>query len=265
MIIVICLKKLDRQTKRSIKQHYSLLEFKKSQIKKSIPQLGTADVLLFELDISMIFNVKNNIIYKYLKSQDLTSIKVVWVYESSKYKNLIDNVNVFLRKFPLLYHKNIDEALEIQEEREKDIKTKFEPLSFVDEDISMFLGTSKHATRLEELQQSLITLIDEYKDEEKKHKSLITDYSEQLSKLHEENKRLSEELKKIEVGLEQKPACFQCLEKRKEPEEKEKIDIIVKAKKIFVSSSTRGVVEVVDFKGALDRRKHLTALKKKYS
>jgi len=260
MIVVICLKKLDRQTKRSIKQHYSLLEFKKSQINKSIPELGTADVLLFELDISMIFNVKNNPIYKYLKSQDLTSIKVVWVYESSKYKNLIDNVNVFLRKFPLLKHKNIDDAISIQEEKELDIKSKFEPQFFIDEDCII--------PRLEELQQSLIALIDEYRDEEKKHKSLIADYAEQLSKLHEENKMLSEELKKKaiqdelkNIGLEAKEET-QAEDHSKEPE---KIDIIVKAKKIFVSSNTRGVVEVVDFRGALDRRKHLTALKKKYA
>ena len=52
------MKRLDRATKRAIKKHYSLLEFKRSQIKKSIPQLGDADILLFELDISMIFNVK---------------------------------------------------------------------------------------------------------------------------------------------------------------------------------------------------------------
>ena len=184
MIIVICLKKLDRQTKKAIKQHYSLLEFKKSQINKSIPELGTADVLLFELDISMIFNVKNNIIYKYLKSQDLTSIKVVWVYESSKYKNIIDNVNVFLRKFPLLKHKNIDDALTIQEEKELDIKSKFEPSTDAQK------LTDSTLARLEELQQSLIALIEDYKDEEKKHKSLISSYAEQLSKLHEENEKL---------------------------------------------------------------------------
>jgi len=254
MIIVICLKKLDRQTKRSIKQHYSLLEFKKSQIKKSIPQLGTADVLLFELDISMIFNVKNNIIYKYLKSQDLTSIKVIWVYESSKYKSLISNVNIFLRKFPLLYHKNIDEALAIQQEKERDIKTKFEPMP-VDEDSIL--------PRLEELQQSLIVLIEEYRDEEKKHKTLITSYAEQLSKLHEENTKLQEKLDTEEQKHSQEKLSTdaQKLEEQKEPE---KIDIIIKAKKIFVSSSTKGVLETVSFKNTLDRRKHLTALKKKY-
>ena len=62
MIIVIALKKLDRNTKRSIKSFYSMLEFKKSQIKKSISELGDADVLLFELDISMIFNIRKLVV-----------------------------------------------------------------------------------------------------------------------------------------------------------------------------------------------------------
>ena len=263
MIIVICLKKLDRETKRSIKQHYSLLEFKKSQINKSIPELGDADVLLFELDISMIFNVKNNIIYKYLKSQDLTSIKVVWVYESSKYKNLIDNVNVFLRKFPLLKHKNIDDALLIQEEKERDIKSKFEPIEFLSTDDCTL-------PRLEELQQSLIALIEDYKDEEKKHKSLITSYSEQLSKLHEENKKLEEELQ-----LREEPKFLGTRMQEEKEEEHKKKDIYLKkpnetfkflihGRTIQVSSNISGIIYSEAFKTTKDRIILMKKLKQKF-
>jgi len=249
MIIVIALKKLDRNTKRAIKKHYSLLEFKKSQIKKSIPQLGDADVLLFELDISMIFNIRNNIIYKYLKSQDLTSIKVVWVYESTKYKNLIDNVNVFLRKFPLLHHKNIDEALEIQEERERDIKSKFEPEP-----------EEEHDVNFEKLQDVLTELITDYKHQQEKHQQTIKDYVEQLNKLKDENERLNEELKKIDVKQQLQKIG---LEAKEEPEP-ETFELIVKGKKIFVNSNLRNVVETVQFKNTLDRRKKMVDLKKKY-
>ena len=263
MIIVICLKKLDRETKRSIKQHYSLLEFKKSQVNKSIPELGTADVLLFELDISMIFNVKNNPIYKYLKSQDLTSIKVVWVYESSKYKNLIDNVNVFLRKFPLLKHKNIDDALLIQEEKERDIKSKFEPIEFLSTDDCTL-------PRLEELQQSLIALIEDYKDEEKKHKSLITSYSEQLSKLHEENKKLEEELQ-----LREEPKFLGTrMQEEKEEEHKKKDTYLKKPNETFkflihgrtiqVSSNISGIIYSEAFKTTKDRIILMKKLKQKF-
>ena len=250
MIIVIALKKLDRNTKRSIKSFYSMLEFKKSQIKKSIPELGDADVLLFELDISMIFNVRNNIIYKYLKSQDLTSIKVVWVYENTRYKNLINDVNVFLRKFPLLQHKNIDEALEIQEERERDIKSKFEPEPEEDHEISF-----------EKLQDVLTELITDYKHQQQKHQQTIKDYVEQLNKLKDENEKLHEELKKIDVKQQLEEVG---LEAKEEPDEPEKHDLIVKGKKIFVNSNIKGVVETVQFKNTLDRRKKMVDLKMKY-
>ena len=242
MIVVITLKKLDKNTKRAIKQHYSLLEFKKSQVKKNIPELGDADILLFELDISMIFNIKNNIIYKYLKSQDLTSIKVVWVYESTKYKNLINNVNVFLRKFPLLHHKNIDEALELQVEKELDIKSKFEP------------PEQDHEINFDKLQDTLTELINDYKQHEQKQKELITEYIEQLQKLQVENDRLHEELKKIDVKQKLQEIGLE------EPEDKkyhkktgETFKYIIDGRTIKVISNMNGVIHAEGFKSSSER------------
>jgi hypothetical protein len=124
MIIIISLKKLGSAQKRNIRKHYSLLEFDKGlHITNTIDAVGKADVLLFELDLSLFFNIKNNVLYKYLQAQDLTKFKIVWVYDSTKYKSLFSGAKFNIRKLPMLVGKTLLEAVEIRAEYDEETKS----------------------------------------------------------------------------------------------------------------------------------------------
>lgn len=123
MIIIISLKKLSTTQKRNIRKHYSLLEFDKGlHITNTIDAVGDADVLLFELDLSLFFNIKNNVLYKYLQAQDLTKFKVVWVYDSTKYKSLFSG-EFNIRKLPMIVGRSLLEAVEIRAEFDQETKS----------------------------------------------------------------------------------------------------------------------------------------------
>lgn len=124
MIIIISLKKLNSTQKKNIRRYYSLLEFDKGlHITKEINQIGDADVLLFQLDLSLFFNIKNNPLYKYLQAQDLTKFKIVWVYDSTKYKSLFSGAKFNIRKLPMLVGRSLLEAVEIRAEYDEDTKS----------------------------------------------------------------------------------------------------------------------------------------------
>lgn len=124
MIIIISLKKLSASSKRNIRKHYSLLEFDKGlHITNTIDAVGNADVLLFELDLSLFFNIKNNAMYKYLLSQNLTKFKIVWVYDSTKYKSLFTGAKFNIRKLPMIVGRTLLEAVEVRAEYDQDTKS----------------------------------------------------------------------------------------------------------------------------------------------
>jgi hypothetical protein len=124
MIIIISLKKLGSTQKKNIRKHYSLLEFDKGlHITNTIDAVGEADVLLFELDLSLFFNIKNNVLYKYLQAQDLTKFKIVWVYDSTKYKGLFSGAKFNIRKLPMLVGRSLLEAVEVRAEFDEENKS----------------------------------------------------------------------------------------------------------------------------------------------
>lgn len=131
MILIVNLKKFSSSQKRNIKRFYSCLEFNYRQHKeKKLTDIGTADVVLFQLDLSVFFSISNNKLFKYLQEQDLTSFKIVFVYERTKYKQVFNkSVKWFVRKFPLLTSKNIEEALDITADHDQETKSRAESLT----------------------------------------------------------------------------------------------------------------------------------------
>lgn len=131
MILIVNLKKFSSSQKRNIKRFYSCLEFNYRHHKdRALTDIGTADVILFQLDLSVFFSISNNKLFKYLQEQDLSKFKIVFVYERTKYKQIFNKgVKWFVRKLPLLTGKNMEEALDITADHDQETKSRAESLT----------------------------------------------------------------------------------------------------------------------------------------
>ena len=229
MIILISLKKLSRADKRAIKQHYSLLEFNKQHLNKKYNELGVADVLLFQLDIGVLGNFKNNIVYKYLKSQDLTTIKVVFIYDKTKYRNIIDNVNYHIRRFPKFKGKCLLEECEKQASIDSKYKSRYEPpkeVKFEDEVEEPKVDTLEQTKRLVEIEAKINDLIAEYKK--------ILNYKQPEEEEEEDEPKI------------------------------ERFKIHLKNNHIIVESDQRGIIEKKKYANSIQRRRYMKDLRKIY-
>jgi hypothetical protein len=128
MMLIVALRKLTDKQKQNIKEHYKTIIFdKRLHLRKSIDKLQ-CEVLVVELDLSRVFSISKNIVLKWLKSQDITDIVTSFIYESTKYKKLFDkNVNYFVRSFPELFQKNIEQEVKDKELADDNVKSKFVP------------------------------------------------------------------------------------------------------------------------------------------
>ena len=126
MMLIVALRKLTDKQKQNIKEHYKTIVFdKRLHLRKSIGKLQ-CEVLIVELDLSRVFSISKNIVLKWLKSQDITDIVTSFIYESTKYKKLFDkHVNYFVRSFPELFQKNIEESVKDKELADDNVKSKF--------------------------------------------------------------------------------------------------------------------------------------------
>lgn len=130
-ILIVNLKKFSSSQKRNIKRFYSCLEFNyKQHGEKKLTDIGSADVVLFQLDLSVFFSISSNKLFKYLQEQDLSKFQICFIYERTKYKQIFDKgVKWFCRKLPLLTGKNIEEALDITAEHDSETKSRAQSLT----------------------------------------------------------------------------------------------------------------------------------------
>ena len=126
MMLIVALRKLTDKQKQNIKEHYKTIVFdKRLHLRKSIGKLN-CEILIVELDLSRVFRISKNIVLKWLKSQDITDIVTSFIYESTKYKKLFDaNVNFFVRAFPELFQRNIEETLHDKQLKDDNVKSKY--------------------------------------------------------------------------------------------------------------------------------------------
>jgi len=130
-ILIVNLKKFSSSQKRNIKRFYSCLEFNyKQHSEKKLTEIGNADVILFQLDLSVFFSIGNNKLFKYLQEQDLSSFKVCFIYERTKYKQVFNkSVRWFCRRLPLLTCKNIEDTLDVQADHDEETKSRAQSLT----------------------------------------------------------------------------------------------------------------------------------------
>jgi len=188
MMLIVALRKLTNKQKQNIKEHYKTLVFdRRLHLRKSIDKL-LCEVLIVELDLSRVFSVSKNVVYKWLKEQNIIDITTAFIYESTKYKKLFDkHVNFFVRSFPELFKKNIEETIKDKELKDEKVKSKYEPHNDIDNDIDIDIATLPIEKRLEIIElrlQALEKLIADPINE--KYEKLVNVKSKIEYKLHEE-------------------------------------------------------------------------------
>jgi hypothetical protein len=129
-MLIVSLRKLSTAQRNNLKKFYKLLVFDhRLHLRKTISQLVKgADVVLIELDLSRVFSISRNIIYKWLKQQDIVNIATTYIYESSKYKSLFkDHINWFIRKLPMLYQRELETVIDDQAYLDQQVKSVYHP------------------------------------------------------------------------------------------------------------------------------------------
>jgi hypothetical protein len=167
-MLIVSLRRLGSAQKNNLKQFYKLLIFDpRLHLRKTISQLVKgADVVLVELDLSRVFSISRNIIYKWLKQQDIVSVATTFIYESSKYKSLFkeninivsvattfiyesskykslfkENINFFIRKLPLLFDRQLEVVIDDQAYLDLETKSVYHPEPEPEEEDSIAVST----------------------------------------------------------------------------------------------------------------------------
>jgi hypothetical protein len=129
-MLIISLRKLSSVQRNNLKKFYKVLIYDpRLHLRKTISQLVKgAEVVLIELDLSRVFSIGRNIVYKWLKQQDIISVATTFIYESSKYKSLFkENINFFIRKLPMLYQREIATVIDDQAYLDQETKSVYHP------------------------------------------------------------------------------------------------------------------------------------------
>ena len=261
MVIIISLKKLTTQQRLEIRRHYSLIKFDATHHQnKGLNQIGSADVIWFDLIPSMLLNLKNNHTYQYLlrNIDQLIKPTVVIVYDKEKFKNLVKPfqkiTNFFLEKFPRLEHKNLNDILcELDKKKPKNLliesPTEVEDNSDVD-----FQELHELFNSLQKKYQRLKVLFDKEKTKNKNLRDNISSQSVEIKTLREQVSVLKKPLKKPELKRETTSS----------EAEAEKITITDEKHSLVVKSNIRGNLENQSYRSRRDRNKKIQQLRKKY-
>lgn len=114
MIIIVTASAIAHNILEKIKESYSVIEFdKRFHLNKNIKQLGKAEVLIVNLDLSSLWSNKNNLALKWLLKNDLDKFTVAWVYKRSKYKKLFNKYRYEMRNMPIVIGRQLRASLEI--------------------------------------------------------------------------------------------------------------------------------------------------------
>jgi len=129
-MLIISLRKLSNTQKNNLKKYYKTIVFdQRLHLRKNIKQLtSVSDVVIVELNLSRVFSITRNLIYLWLKEQNILDIPTAFIYESSKYKGLFkDHVNWFCRKLPLLFDRELEKVIDDQSYLDQETKSIYRP------------------------------------------------------------------------------------------------------------------------------------------
>jgi len=200
-MLLISLRRLSNAQKNNLKQYYKVLIFdQRLHLRKTISQLVQGcDVLLIELNLSRVFSISRNIVYKWLKQQNIVDIATTFIYESSKYKNLFrDNINFFIRKLPMLFDRELEAVIDDQAYLDQETKSIYrpEPEKEEEEDTTVSAGGEIPSDPLAGFERTCPSA----GDEDSTALSTVQDNVKRIDDIQKQIDAVIQRLKALEVG-----------------------------------------------------------------
>jgi hypothetical protein len=230
-MLIISLRKLSNTQKNNLKKYYKTIVFdQRLHLRKNIKQLtSVSDVVIVELNLSRVFSITRNLIYLWLKEQNILDIPTAFIYESSKYKGLFkDHVNWFCRKLPLLFDRELEKVIDDQSYLDQETKSIYRPEP--DEPDEEVHEEEVKITGLEHIQKQIDDVIERLKKLENKEDPCNTP----VNKDH-----------KSETKNEPEP----------EPEPVKKVYLIKQSTKKYIVLCNDEIIKEFSYKNGIEKRK----------
>lgn len=236
-MLIISLRKLNNTQKNNLKKYYKTIVFdQRLHLRKNIKQLiSVSDVVIVELNLSRVFSITRNLIYLWLKEQNIINIPTTFIYESSKYKGLFkDHINWFCRKLPILFSRSLEKVIDDQSYLDQETKSIYRPEPDEQE---------------EEQSPSLKRGVTEPKALEEEQEVKITG-------LEHIQKQLDDVIERLKM-LENKTPCNTPaeLEKEPEPEPVKKVWTIKQGTKKYLIICNDEIIKEFPYKNGIEKRK----------
>jgi len=182
-ILLIVVKPLIKSVVSQLAAHYSVLHFdKKLHLDKPIDQIGQSDVLIVDIKHGLFDNIRNNKILRWLRRQDLSKFKPIYVYGKTKFKAAF-NTAVKLKRMPVIRGRNLIKASSlVDDSKEQSVSFSVDDMSRISEELDI----PAELRRFHNLMDEFSNLRDDYRLLESKNLELL----ESIKKLQAENGHL---------------------------------------------------------------------------
>jgi hypothetical protein len=221
-ILIITTKRVSSTQLKEFNKHYAVLSVGKAHLKKRIQQLGTAELMILNLNFGMLHSPAKNEELKWINSQDLSGFNVVYVYSKPKYMKSFVKANLVLRALPLTIGKTLGAVLAMSErmaDGESSVSLTQDELKCITEEVkhdvtaddiidlmNKYKQLQRDYARLEEvcdkLRESAVTMLKEPEPNILKRQDNVDGLNDVISKLAEpkEVKTMMKPVKSLKHG-----------------------------------------------------------------
>lgn len=113
--LLVITKKIASNQLKELSEHYSIIHLGKAHLKKSINQIGSAELFVLNLNFGVIHQPSKSLELKWLNEQDLSQFQVVYIYNKPKYQKTLACANIYLKSLPLVIGKTLDKVLALSQ------------------------------------------------------------------------------------------------------------------------------------------------------
>jgi hypothetical protein len=114
-ILLVTTKRISSTQTREFNKFYSVLNIGKQHLNKRIEQLGSSDLVLLNLNFTILHQPSKNEELKWINSQDLSGFKTVYIYSKPKYMKSFVKANLVLKTLPVTVGKTLEQVLAMSE------------------------------------------------------------------------------------------------------------------------------------------------------
>jgi hypothetical protein len=114
-ILIVTTKRISSTQLSELNKHYSVLCIGKAHLKKRIEQLGSAELMILNLNFGMLHPPSKNEELQWVNQQNLSGFKVVYAYSKPKYMKSFVKANLVLKSLPVVVGHTLEAVLAMSE------------------------------------------------------------------------------------------------------------------------------------------------------